>query len=83
MFAFSCLDNIVIPKSVKTIGNNALDSFKNITFEGSVDRIGSWTWLFFPTIEKIVIPKNSRAHYEKILPNDLHAYLRETGFIIR
>ena len=81
-FTFSCLENIVIPKSVKTIGDNALASFKSISFEGSVDRIGSWTWSFFPTIEKIVIPKNSRAHYEKILPNDLHAYLRETGFIV-
>ena len=76
-FTFSCLENIVIPKSVKTIGDNALASFKSISFEGSVDWIGSWTWLFFPTIEKIVIPKNTRTHYERILPNDLHAYLRE------
>lgn len=76
-FTFSCLENIVIPKSVKTIGDNALASFKSISFEGSVDWIGSWTWLFLPTIEKIVIPKNTRTHYERILPNDLHAYLRE------
>lgn len=78
-FSFSCLKDIVIPKSVKTIGYNALDSFKSISFEGSVEWIGGWTWLFVPTIEKIVIPRNSRAHYERILPKELHAYLRETA----
>ena len=76
-FMFSCLENITIPKSVKTIGRDSLASVKSISFEGSVEQIGSWIWVPFTTIENIDIPRGTQTYYERILPKELHTCLRE------
>ena len=58
-FAGSDLESIVIPQSVKTIGDRTFagcENLKNVTFQGNLDELGNGAFEFCSSLKNITIP---------------------------
>ncbi len=77
------LTSITIPASVTCIGDSAFEgctSLTSITIPASVTRIGDYAFLHCRSLTSITIPMGSTEKFKKLLPSELHKYLKETEY---
>lgn len=74
------LTSITLPQGVKSIGNGAFKFCKalaSITLPQEVERIGYEAFSWCRALTSIRIPKGTLAHFQRILPSNLHKIIRE------
>ena len=74
------LTSITLPQGVKNIGDNAFSSCEaltSITLPQGVESIGDSAFYYCYALTSIRIPQGTEAHFQWILPSDLHEIIRE------
>ena len=74
------LTSITLPQGVESIGNEAFkscDALTSITLPQGIKSIEYWAFYECFALTSIRIPKGTLAHFQRILPSDLHEIIRE------
>ena len=69
-----------VPQGVESIGDEAFSSCKaltSITLPQGVESIGNLAFSWCTALTSIRIPQGTQAHFQRILPSDLHEKIRE------